>query len=439
MKDKTNATSTHFRWVIVSLLFLISMLNYVDRASMGFAITLIAKDFQFSQQDIGLILSAFGLGYIFSTFLGGIAADKIGAKKTLSISTLLWSFSILCLGFTSNFYVFVTLRVLFGLSEGPNFPCVTRAISDWLPEDERARAFTFSLVAVPISLGLGGLLVSYIISMIGWRACFFVLSALTLLWLPLWQMLFTNKPHDSKHVNAQEIQTIEATSTLKDVISLGKSPWKALCSNKTLLSNNFGFFVFGFYLNFFMNWLPTYLMEVQHIPFKELGYYALMPWALAALLLWVIGILSDKIFQKTKNLRYARTYPIIVTQALAVVFMISINFTQDLNWIIAFISGGVGFAMSSNAPFYAVNVDVAKKRAATSLGLMTLCFSISSIIAPALSGYIVQLTGSFADVFYFMAGLGVLSIILMFCYHNRSSSSCIGTIYGRNENTAEQH
>lgn len=413
-------SATHFRWVVVTLLFLISMLNYVDRASMGFAIPLIAKDFQFSQQSIGLILSAFGLGYIFSTFWGGIAADKIGAKKTLSFSTLLWSFSILCLGFTNNFYIFVTLRVLFGLSEGPNFPCVTRAISDWLPEDERARAFTFSLVAVPISLGLGGLLVSYIISIIGWRYCFIILSGLTLLWVPLWMMLFTNKPNDSNYVNEIEIQKIQAPQSIKDELS-EKNPWKVLCTNKTLLSNNFGFFVFGFYLNFFMNWLPTYLMNEQHIPFKSLGYYALMPWALAAILLWVVGILSDKIFQKTKNLRYARTYPIIATQLLSVIFIIAINFTHNLNWIIAFISGGVGFAMSSNAPFYAVNVDIAKQRAATSLGIMTLCFSISSIIAPALSGYIVAWTGSFADVFYFMACLGILSIIFMFLFHNKKN------------------
>lgn len=418
MYSKPN-TSTHFRWIVVSLLFLISMLNYVDRASMGFAIPLIAKDLNFSQQHIGLILSAFGLGYIFSTFLGGIAADKIGAKKTLSASTILWSFSILCLGFINNFYIFVLLRVLFGLSEGPNFPCVTRAVSDWLPEDERARAFTFSLVAVPISLGLGGVLVSYIISIIGWRYCFIILSGLTLLWVPLWIKFFTNKPENSQYVNQLEIQKIQAAQSIQDQLSCEKHPWKALCTNKTLLSNNFGFFVFGFYLNFFMNWLPTYLMNEQHIPFKSLGYYALMPWALAAVLLWVVGILSDKIFQKTKNLRYARTYPIILTQTLAVIFMIAINFTHNLNWIIAFISGGVGFAMSSNAPFYAVNVDVAKQRAATSLGIMTLCFSISSIIAPALSGYIVAWTGSFADVFYFMACLGVLSIILMFLFHNK--------------------
>lgn len=415
--------ATHFRWVVVSLLFLISMLNYVDRASMGFAITLIAKDFQFSQQDVGLILSAFGIGYIFSTFLGGIAADKIGAKKTLSLSTLLWSISILCLGFTNNFYVFVSLRVLFGLSEGPNFPCVTRAISDWLPEDERARAFTFSLVAVPISLGLGGLLVSYILSITGWRYCFVILSGLTMLWLPLWLKFFTNKPNDSSYVNELELQKIHACHHIQDDLNTEKNPWKVLCSNKTLLSNNFGFFVFGFYLNFFMNWLPTYLMNEQHIPFKSLGYYALMPWALAAVLLWVVGILSDKIFQKTKNLRYARTYLIIGTQLMAVIFMIAINFTDDLKWIIAFISGGVGFAMSSNAPFYAVNVDIAKKRAATSLGIMTLCFSISSIIAPALSGYIVAWTGSFADVFYFMALLGLLSIALMFLFHNRHQAA----------------
>ena len=75
-----NTTKTNFRWLVVSMLFLISMLNYIDRASMGYAISLIAKDFQFSESDVGLILGAFGVGYIFSTFLGGVYADTFGAK-----------------------------------------------------------------------------------------------------------------------------------------------------------------------------------------------------------------------------------------------------------------------------------------------------------------------------------------------------------------------
>ena len=413
---------TNYRWVVVSILFAISMLNYIDRASMGYAITLIAKDFQFSEKHIGIILGAFGAGYIFSTFLGGIAADRYGAKKTLTLSTILWSISILGLGICTNFYLFVMLRVMFGLSEGPNFPCVTRAVSDWLPDEERARAFTYSLIAVPISLGLGGILVSWVISQIGWRYCFYGLSLFTLSWLPLWLKFFTNKPKDNPNVCPNELSFIQKVSSIKTILTDGKHPWRVLLLNPTLLTNHIGFFVFGFYLNFFMNWLPTYLMNVQHIPFKQLGYYTMLPWGFAAIMLWIVGLLSDKIFQKTKNLRYARTYPILVSHLMSAGFVLAINYSHELYWIITFITLGVGFAMSSNAAFYAVNVDVAKDRAATSMGIMSICFSLSSIIAPTLSGFIVAWTGGFEKVFYFMMILGVLSALNMLLFHNRQES-----------------
>ncbi len=416
-----NTSKTNFRWLVVSMLFLISMLNYIDRASMGYAITLIAKDFQFSEGDIGLILGAFGIGYIFSTFLGGVSADTFGAKKTLTISTILWSISILSLGLCGNFYMFVLLRVFFGLSEGPNFPCVTRAISDWLPADERARAFTFSLIAVPISLGIGGLLVSWVISHVGWRYCFIALSILTILWVPIWLKFFTNLPKDSQYVNSAELEYIQKTSIISDTTKNGKISMRLLCLEPTLLTNHIGYFVFGFYLNFFMTWLPTYLMNVQHIPFNQLGGYTLLPWGFAALMLWAVGLLSDKIFQKTKSYRLSRTYPIIISQLLAASFVIAINFTHELSWIVCFITLGVGFSMSANAPFYAVNVDIAKTRAASSLGIMSICFSLSSIIAPALSGYIVSLTGRFDVVFYFMTALSLSSVVLMFLFHNKNT------------------
>ena len=388
---------------------------------MGYAITLIAQDFHFSEKHIGIILGAFGAGYIFSTFLGGISADRLGAKKTLTFSTIIWSFSILGLGLCNNFYMFVILRVMFGLSEGPNFPCVTRAVSDWLPDEERARAFTYSLIAVPISLGLGVIVVSWVIAHIGWRYCFYGLSLLTLSWLPLWLTFFTNKPEDNPNVCQNELQFIQKPSSIRTILKDDKHPWRVLLLNQTLLTNHIGFFVFGFYLNFFMNWLPTYLMNVRHIPFKQLGYYTLLPWGFAAIMLWIVGLLSDKIFQKTRNLRYARTYPIILSQILSALFVLAINYSHQLHWIITFITLGVGFAMSSNASFYAVNVDIAKDRAATSMGIMSICFSLSSIIAPTLSGFIVAWTGGFDQVFHFMMILGLLSALNMLLFHNHQN------------------
>ena len=171
-----------------------------------------------------------------------------------------------------------------------------------------------------------------------------------------------------------------------------------------------------------MNWLPTYFKQAQHIQFQSLGFYNFLPWCCAALLLWGIGILSDKIFTKTKNLRYARTYPIIITQSIAAICMLSIDFVQDFNLILLCITLGVGFAISANAPFYAVNVDIAKERAGSALGIMSFGFSLAGILAPILTGYILNWTHSFDNVFYFMAVLTLISIVNLLLMHNRNNA-----------------
>src|SRR3990167_5337600 len=89
---------THFRWVIIVLLFIITTFNYIDRASISYAMAMIAREFQIDDLHMGFILGAFGVGYICTTLLGGIATDRYGPKITLVLSVLAWSCSLLFLG-----------------------------------------------------------------------------------------------------------------------------------------------------------------------------------------------------------------------------------------------------------------------------------------------------------------------------------------------------
>ncbi len=142
---------THFCWFIIFLLFIISFINFLDRASFSYAIAKIAKEFSFSSSHQGIVLSAFGIGYIFSTFLSGIFVDKIGAKIMLSIGVIFWSSTMICRDLSSSWTMFLVFRILFGIAEGPLYPSISKCVACWFLEKERARAFTFSLISVPLS------------------------------------------------------------------------------------------------------------------------------------------------------------------------------------------------------------------------------------------------------------------------------------------------
>jgi sugar phosphate permease len=412
-------TKSNFRWVVVALLFFITIINYVDRASIAYAIDNIAAEFHFSQNKIGLILGAFGIGYAFTTILGGIVADHFGAKKTFIWAAVSWSLATALMGASNGFIIIFIARILLGLAEGPNFPAMTRAISDWLPEAERNRSLSYALISVPLALAIGGPIVSQLILFFSWRGAYFALTAIAFLWLPVWILLFRDKPKDSAHVNAQELAYIEHDASIKTQLEHGKNPWRVLLLNKTLLANNWSFFVFGFYLFFFMTWLPNYLSMTYHFNLKKIGIYTIFPWLLAAIMMWAMGIVCDRIFKKTKDLRLSRSYPILLSQLLSAACVIPIIFIKDIEFAIIFISLAVGFAMSANASFYAVNLDVAKARVGTALGIMDAIFALSGFCAPTITGLIVSYAGHFEAVFWLLAALGLSSTVVTFMFHNR--------------------
>src|SRR5713101_6581200 len=148
-------TRTKYRWFIVFLLFAITIVNYIDRAAISYAIPAIQRDLGLSSADTGIILGAFGLGYAVTTLIGGFAVDRYGARLVLAVAAILWSLSIGATGFASGFAVLYTARLLLGVSEGPNFPALTGAVSHWLSPHERATALGYALLAVPLALAIG--------------------------------------------------------------------------------------------------------------------------------------------------------------------------------------------------------------------------------------------------------------------------------------------
>jgi len=417
---------TRFRWVVIALIFFITMVNYVDRSALSYAVHGIAAEFHFDASLVGGILGAFGIGYIITTFFGGIWADHFGARRTLFFASLLWSLSIGMTGLAASVSMLVAARVLLGVAEGPNFPALNRAVADWLSPRERAIALSNSLVAVPLALAIGAPIVTQLILHVGWRGMFIVLMVVGALWLPLWWKLFRDFPEQSRHVDAAELAHIRegapppAPSQRR---SHGASLWKFLFSNPTLLANDWAFFVFGYYLFFFMTWLPSYFQQVYDLNLKQVGWFNVLPWLLAALLLWGFGYLSDWLLKRTGSLRAARSHPIWISQLLAALCVLPLIYTHDFRVALVFITLAVALGMSTNAAYYAINVDVARERSGTALGVMDTLFAIAGAVAPTVTGWLVAGSGSFATPFWLMFGLAMSSVLVVLLFHHPDRSA----------------
>jgi ACS family hexuronate transporter-like MFS transporter len=421
----SNVKATNYRWVMIAFAFIITLINYLDRSAMAYAIGPIKAEFGFSNSQFGDIAAAFAVGYTLMTLGGGILVDKWGARSVWSGAAICWSLCTALMGICSSYPIFFAVRVMLGITEGPHFPALTRVVADWLPSTERARSTAIGLCAVPMAGVIGAPLITSLIASLGWKAMFVILGSVGIIWAVIWWFIYRDYPEHSKHVNDAELAIIrEGANTDRQrkmaeikahEVSLGKTTWKFLFTNKSLVANNFAFFGFGYLLFFSVHWLPGYMQQTYHLQLKHVGEILIAPWLTAAVMLFSAGFLSDYLWKKTGSMRVARSHVMWVCQLLSGLCFIPLMFNPSLELAIVMYSLGLGFGLMPNSAFYAINCDLAKDKAATSLGLMDCYLGFAGILAPVLTGRLSDLTHNFNAAFFiliFFTLTGSLAVLL---------------------------
>ena len=405
---------TSFRWIVMTFAFFSTIINYLDRSALSYAITPLESTFGLSNTDFGIIASAFGIGYLVMTVGGGVLVDYFGARKIWSVFGMLWSIACAFIGLATGFIWIFTFRALLGLAEGPGFPAMTRVAADWLPFKERGRALALGLAAVPFASVLGAPFISHLIAAVGWRVMFIILGALGILWSIAWYIIFRDQPSQSRYVSRKELNYIEENHLKK--FNKQKTTWRFLLTNRTLLVNNYAFFSFGYLLFFAITWLPGYLEQTYHLHIKTVGWFLVAPWLTGTIFILIGGAISDWLWHKTKCIRISRTHIIWIGQMLSAFCFIPALLSDSIFVSILFISLGVGFGLMPNAAFYALNADLAFDRAATSLGVMDCAFALAGILAPMLTGWLATNTGSFSAPILLMVILTLTSSLAVFLF-----------------------
>lgn len=411
---------TNYRWIVTSLIFFITLVNYIDRSAISFVIEPLKKEFGFTDTQFGMILSAFGVGYVLLTAVGGWLVDVWGTRIVWPLAAISWSLCVASFGLASGFWGFITLRFLLGVSEGPHFPAMASSIGNWLTPNERARALSFGLVAIPLSSCLGAPIISYLVANHGWKEMFFMISLIGVVWAGIWYWLFTDSPQDCRYVNQEEKDYI--SNSLAKSKQLNKKEvsidWRFILLHPTLIANNIAYFAFGYMLFFATLWLPGYFLHQHGLNLKSVGWYLSIPWLVGAIFLKAGGIISDALYKKTGNGRMARSYVIWVSQLIAGICFVLLSYTSTLGMSLVFLSLGLGFGLMSQPAFFSVNIDIAKERAGTSQGVSTSCLSLAGIIAPALTGWLIDTTGGYQGAFLLLAGIMGMAVLTVILFHH---------------------
>lgn len=407
-----------YRWVIAGLIFFITLVNFIDRSAISFIRDQLKLEFHFNDTEFGLICSAFGAGYFFLTIIGGWLVDKLGTRTVWPLAAIGWSLCVAFLGVAVGFWSFIGLRLLLGVAEGPHFPAMSRSISNWLSPTERARALSLGLVAIPLSNVIGAPLTSYLVADYGWRSMFFIISSIGIIWAFVWYWLYRDRPEDCRFVNEAEREYISPPTNKKDDSKNHPKCWKSLLTHPVLITNNIAYFAFGYMLFFATLWLPGYFLTQYGLNLKTVGWYLTIPWLAGAVFLKAGGILSDYLYKKTGKNRIARSHLIWGSQLLAGICFVVLSFTDSLTLAMVFLSLGIGFGMMPQSAFFSTNIDVAKERAGSAQGITSGCLAFAGIVAPALTGWLIDLTGNFQWAFMLLAGFTFISVVTVILFHH---------------------
>lgn len=415
-----NVAKNNTRWLMLVLAFVGVFICYMDRAALSYAVMPIEHDFHLNNSQFGIILSAFGVGYLIMVPIAGILVDKMGPRKIWSVAALLWSGTTILVGLCSAFSGLILLRFFVGLFESPSLPSLTRVSTSWLSLSERNRALATGLAAVPFSAVIGAPLSTHLIVNYGWRFMFIFLGVIGILWATCWFIVFRNIPKDSKLINARELEYLEneKKSSPKNMHQDQVTSWKFILCNKTFLINNYAFFAFGYLLFFGVTWLPGYLQQTFHMNIKEIGWFLVIPWLMAAIFIVATGYFCDLVWAKTKSLRKSRTVVIGVMVIISAICFIPAILTNNIQVAMIFMSLALAIGLAPNSCYYATNADLAPDKVATSLGVMIMFFSCAGILAPLITGFLSHLTGNFKSAIAVMLFLNISAGLLVLLFQN---------------------
>ncbi|QCI12851.1 MFS transporter [Pseudomonas putida] len=414
-----------YRWTILSMLFLAMVINYVDRAALSIAMPFITQDYHLTPAEKGLIFSSFFFGYALFCFVGGYLADRFGPKRVLTWSMGFWS--VLC-GSTAlafNFWSLLIVRALFGVGEGPVSTTANKAINSWFPITERARAIGIAQAGGPLGGALAGPIVGFLAIWLGWRVAFVVIACIGILWAVAWWRMAASTPNEHPRVSAEELALINAERDVpvQAADEAPRTPVMQVITQRAVLISGLSLFCYNYILYFFMTWFPSYLIDAKGIDLKSMSVVTALPWLVGTFGFIGGGLLIDWVFKRTGRRLYSRKLVLVSCLLVAASCVALTGQLESISAAVAVMTVAVGFLMLSAPAYWSMIQDaVPDHQVGTAGGFMHGLANLSGIVAPTVTGIIIQSTGTFSSGFALAGALGIVGAVIVALFVNERAA-----------------
>lgn len=380
------------RWGIVVLLAAALFINYVDRGALPIAAPLVQDELGFSPRQLGLLFSAFFWSYALLQIPVGWLADRFGAQRVLALGLTLWASATMLVGFAHSFTVLLLLRLLLGVGESAGFPCVSKLLATVVPVGSLGSANGIVAFAYNFAPAVGAYCGGLLMVQFGWRAAFWVFGALSLLWLLPWSR-------------------VKLPPRTADFLTGPGPDLYALLRQRSLWGTSLGHFSSNYTFYFMLTWLPLYLVRERDFSTAAMATLTGSAYLVNALSALFAGWAIDRLGARTGHASLAYKSVMIAAHLGAVACMLSIGLGTPFWALGAIFVYQILTGMSSPGTFAISQILAGPTASARWVGIQNALANLAGILAPLLTGVLVEETHHYTAAFVLAALVSVLGLV----------------------------
>ncbi|WP_281078439.1 MFS transporter [Klebsiella quasivariicola] len=382
------------RWWIIGLVALGTAINYLARSSLSVAASTLFTELHITEQQYSWVIMSFQMAYTLAQSVCGYILDSIGLRIGFFIFALAWSFANMAHALAVNWQSLAFCRGLLGLSESAAIPAGIKATSEWFPSKERGIAGGLFNIGTSLGAMLAPPIVVWAIIYMHWQFAFIFTGSFGLIFAFLWLFLY-RPPEKHKWISEEEKQYI-ADGQEKELQSDGdkRPPLRALLKQRNFWGIAMTRFLSDPVWGTLSFWLPLYLIQVRHLPLKEIAMFAWLPFLAADIGCVAGGVLSNLLITKF-NVTTVNSRRIGFTiGALLMTSLSAVGFVENVYFAIALISlGGFAHQMLSTMAMTLASDLFKKNQVATVSGMAGSAAWLGQLLFTMVMGLLVHQIG----------------------------------------------
>lgn len=399
-----------YRWIICGLLFLATMVNYIDRQIVAILKPDLSVKLGWTEDGYANIVEAFQLAYAFGYLFGGRFMDLIGVRRGFPIAATIWSIACAAHGLARSVTGFSVARLGLGIAEGGNFPAAVRTVGEWFPVRERAYATGIFNSASNVGAIVCPLIVPPLADAFGWPAAFYATGGLGILWVFLWLAIY-QPPEKARQLTASELAYIEEGRAVQE--EPPPTPLREIVGSRPALAYAIASALTGPVWWFYLFWLPDFLNKQFHMNKHDAGYCISVVYTISILGSVGGGWLPMQLIRRSWSRNAARKFAMLVCACCVV--PVGLAPTVPNPWLAVLVVGLAAAAHQGwSANLYTFASDTMPKSAVgTLVGFGGFASGIASIFVAFAVGRLLQTHVGYVPVFAWASTMYLISLAVL--------------------------